>query len=203
MAQPPNPLRQTPDSSALDRIDRAILAELQNDIRLTNKELAARIGLAPSSCLQRVRWLRETGTLRGARAEVDPLALGIRLQALVAVQLRHQARSEVDAFRKHALALRETVSVFHVAGAVDFLVHVAVRDTDHLRDLALDGFTARVEVARIETSLIFDARHRPQLPDYLAVAAAAPRASRTGRRASRPRRGTSLGRSGPPDHTIP
>lgn len=188
MAKPPNPLRQAPDSSALDRIDRAILAELQNDIRLTNKELAARIGLAPSSCLERVRWLRETGTLRGARAEVDPLALGIRLQALVAVQLRHHARSEVDAFRKHALALRETVSVFHVAGAVDFLVHVAVRDTDHLRDLALDGFTARAEVARIETSLIFDARHRPQLPDYLAVAAATPRASRTGRGASRPRR---------------
>ncbi|MBI5851206.1 MAG: Lrp/AsnC family transcriptional regulator [Planctomycetes bacterium] len=182
MPKPSNPLRSKPVPAALDRIDRAILAELQKDVRLTNKELAVRIGLAPSSCLERVRWLREIGALKGARAEVDPAVLGIELQALVAVQLRHHARTEVDAFRKHALSLRETVSVFHVAGAVDFLVHVAVRSAAHLRDLALDGFTARPEVARIETSLIFDALHATHLPDYLMPAAESPGREPTGSR---------------------
>jgi DNA-binding Lrp family transcriptional regulator len=71
---------------ALDRIDFAILAALQNDGRLTNKELAGRVGLAPSSCLERVRRLREAGTLRGSHAEVDPAVLGIGLQALLAVR---------------------------------------------------------------------------------------------------------------------
>ena len=67
---------------ALDRIDFDILAALQNDGRLSNKELAAKVGLAPSSCLERVRALRESGVLRGFRAEVDPEALGIHLQAI-------------------------------------------------------------------------------------------------------------------------
>lgn len=150
----------------MDRIDFAILAALQNNARLSNKELAARVHLAPSSCLERVRKLRASGTLTGAHATVDPDAMGIGLQALVAVQIRQHSRELIEEFERHALALPETVAIYHVAGASDFLVHVAVRDAAHLRDLALDSFTSREEVDNMQTALIFGHRRRPELPNY-------------------------------------
>lgn len=150
----------------LDRIDCDILAILQKDARLSNKELASAVGLAPSSCLARVQRLRTEGVLRGAHAEVDPQALGVGLQALIAVQLRQHSRAQVKAFWKHALGLPEVLSVFHVAGTHDFQVHVAVRDAHHLRDLALDAFTTRSEVAHIQTSLIFEWAKGQVMPNY-------------------------------------
>jgi DNA-binding Lrp family transcriptional regulator len=89
------------------------------------------------------------------------------------VQLRQHSRAQVKAFWKHALGLPEVLSVFHVAGTHDFQVHVAVRDAHHLRDLALDAFTTREEVARIATSLIFENSKKPVLPNYAGSAAAA------------------------------
>lgn len=147
--------------AALDAIDLAILRALQADARLSNKELAHRAGLAPSSCLERVRRLRASRVLRGFHADVDPAALGIEMQALVFVRLSRHARRHVQGFRRHALALPETLALYHVAGQHDFLVHVGVRDAHHLRDLALDAFTARREVARMETHLIFEHLSRP------------------------------------------
>jgi DNA-binding Lrp family transcriptional regulator len=148
----------------LDRTDFEILAALQNDARLSNKELAARVGLAPSSCLERVRKLRSGGVLTGFRALVDPRALGVAIQALVFVRLARHARRQVKAFRQHALSLPETVALYHVAGQHDFIVHVGVRDANHLRDLAMDAFTSRPEVARIETHLIFEHIPAPRVP---------------------------------------
>ena len=139
----------------LDRTDAAIVAALQNDARISNKELAAAVGVAPSTALERTRRLEAQGVLVGYHAEVAPEAVGVGLQALVAVSLRQHARPLVEAFEAHALRLPEVLQVFHTAGASDFLVHVAVRDAGHLRDLALAAFTERPEVARIETSLLF------------------------------------------------
>lgn len=150
----------------MDRIDATILAELQNDARLSNKELAARVGLAPSSCLERVRRLWESGTLRGAHGVVDPRALDIELQAFIAVRLERHSRQVVDRFREHVRRLPEMVGLYHVAGHMDFLVHVAIRDSDHLRDLAMDAFTTRKEVAQIETSLIFQHEAHWAWPNY-------------------------------------
>jgi len=150
----------------LDRIDAVILSALQNNARMSNKELAAVAGLAPSSCLERVRRLTARGVLRGFRADVNPCELGIDLQAFVSVQLSQHSRDTVEAFRTHVSALRETVGVYHVAGQADFLVHVAVRDAEHLRDLALDAFTTRDEVARLTTSLIYEHVQPPEWPNY-------------------------------------
>jgi DNA-binding Lrp family transcriptional regulator len=141
-----------------------LVTALQKNARLSNKELAAAVGLAPSTCLERVRKLRAAGVLTGFHAEVDPSALGIGLQALVAVRLQRHSRTLVEGFRAHALTLPEVVAVYHVAGATDFLVHVAVRDADHLRNLTMDAFTTRREVAHIETSLIFGYTRAPMLP---------------------------------------
>jgi len=168
----------------LDRTDFEIIRLLQKNIRLSNKELAARAGLAPSTCLLRVQRLRSSGVLLGAHAVVAPEALGIGLQALVSVRLKEHSRPRVASFWKYAASLREVLAVYHVSGAHDFLVHVAARDAHHLRDLAMDLFTVRPEVAQIETSLIFEIARNPVLPDYAAPGTEPP--GRPRRRSRRP-----------------
>jgi DNA-binding Lrp family transcriptional regulator len=150
----------------LDRTDFAILSALQNDARLSNKELAAKVRLAPSSCLERVRRLREQGVLLGSHARVDPRALGVELQAMIAVRLGQHAPELVATFRDAMLRRPETVAVYYLAGATDFLVHVAVRDTDHLREVAAVVVDAVEGVRHVETSLIFEHQARPGLPCY-------------------------------------
>ena len=151
----PNIMRKHPDPSLIDRIDRSILAFLQHDARISNKELSAKVGLAPSSCLARVRRLEASGALQGYHAEVDPRVYGVTLEALIAIRLEKHARTAIAAFERHIGTLPEVRGAFHVAGANDYLVHVAVRDADHLREFALSAFATRAEVAHMETSLIF------------------------------------------------
>lgn len=148
----------------LDRIDFEILEALQKKGRLSNKELAAKVDLAASTCLERVRKLEAAGVLTGYHAEVDPGALGIGLQALIAVRLQKHSRDLFEDFRSYALSLPQVLATFHVAGEHDFLLHVGVEDAEALRDLALDGFTTRPEVAHLETSLIFEYARTWQLP---------------------------------------
>ena len=150
---------------ALDRTDFAILEALQKNARLSNKELAARVGLAPSSCLVRVRKL-QGGVLRGFHAEVDPDALGIGLQALIALRLVRHARSKFKSLEAHMHALPEVLTVFHVSGVNDLLVHVAVRDIGHLRNLIVDRIATRAEVANCETAVIYSLFQKPGLPRY-------------------------------------
>lgn len=171
-------------SMPLDRIDFDILNALQNDARLSNKTLAGRVGLAPSSCLERVRRLERARVLRGFHAKVDPGALGVGLQALVFVRLARHSRRQVETFRRHALSLPQTVAVYHVSGRHDFLVHVAVQDADRLRDLTMDAFTTRREVGQIETHLIFEHVQRPELPAPARAQVQAQAAPRRARRAA-------------------
>lgn len=165
--------------STLDRIDLTLVELLQKNARLTNKELAARVDLSPSSCLERVRRLNASGVFRGHHADVNPDALGLGLQAMIMVSLAQHSRKHVQAFRTHLLALREVVAIYHVGGSHDFLIHVAVRDAHHLRDLALDAFTSRPEVGRMETALIFEHARSFTLPTPLPPAPAAKRSKRT------------------------
>jgi DNA-binding Lrp family transcriptional regulator len=148
----------------LDEQDVLILAALKGNARISNKDLAAAVGLAPSTCLERVRRLRELGAIHGYHADIDLAMLGVGLQALIAVRLQRHSRELVDSFRSYVLGLAEVREVYHVAGADDFLVHVAVRDADHLRDLAMDAFTTRPEVSHIETRLIFEHLEMHRLP---------------------------------------
>ena len=127
-----NNIRQPTAETHTDRIDRAILAHLQHDARISNKALAAKVGLAPSSCLARVRRLEARGAVLGYHAEVDPRVYGAALEAFVAIRLEKHARTAIAAFERHLGTLAEVRSVFHVAGANDYLVHVAVRDAAHL-----------------------------------------------------------------------
>jgi DNA-binding Lrp family transcriptional regulator len=151
-----NSLRPERETRPLDRIDREIVAALSNNARLSNKELAARVGLAPSSCLERFRRLVRDGVLRGFHADVDPQAIGLLIEALVSVQLKQHTRRAFERFRDYLRTLPEVADAYHVAGSTDFLVHVRAPTTDHLRDFLLDAFTTRPEVGRIETSLVFE-----------------------------------------------
>ena len=139
----------------LDRIDYEILRLLQNNARISNKEIARKVGLAASTCLVRIRVLQNTGVITGFHAEIEPVSLGVGIQAMIAVRLIRHFKPDVDAFREHALSLSEVVQLYHVAGPIDFLIHVWARDSNHLRDLAMTAFTSREEVAHIETELIF------------------------------------------------
>lgn len=147
------------DIAALDSIDRQLLALLQNDARTTNRELADRVGLSPSACLVRVRALRERGIISRFAAELDLAALGRPLQALVSISLARHARAVLDRLVDDLAALDETISVFHLSGDADYLLHLAVRDPEHLRDVVLDKLTSRPEVAQVNTSLVFE-HHR-------------------------------------------
>lgn len=152
-----------------DRIDCEIVAALQKNARLSNKELAALAGIAQSTCLERVRRMTQAGVLRGFHAEVEARDLGIGLMAMIAVRLSRHSRQLVDSFREHVLTLPEVVAIYHMAGANDYLLHVAVRDSDHLRDLALSAFTTRPEVAHLETALVFEHVGNRPLPNYATV----------------------------------
>jgi len=150
----------------LDRIDYEILALLQNNARISNKEIARKVGLAASTCLVRIRVLQNSGVISGFHAEINPVRLGVGIQAMIAVRLIRHFKPDVDAFRSHALNLPEVVQLYHVAGPIDFLVHVWARNSDHLRDLAMTAFTSRKEVAHIETELIFEHIRSADIPAF-------------------------------------
>jgi len=151
---------------SLDRIDYEILTLLRNNARISNKEIARKVGLAPSTCLVRIRVLQSSGVISGFHAEIDPVNLGVGIQAMIAVRLLRHFKPDVEAFRSHALNLPEVVQLYHVAGQIDFLVHVWARNSDHLRDLAMTAFTSRKEVAHIETELIFEHIRSAEIPSF-------------------------------------
>ena len=111
--------------------------------------------------------LQQSGELTGFKAEVNPAALGVGLQALISVRLKRHYKPDVEAFRQHALELPEVVRLYHVAGPIDFLAHVWAKDSEHLRNLAMTAFTSRKEVSHIETELIFEHVSCQELPEFL------------------------------------
>ena len=153
----------------MDRIDRAIVGHLQKNARLSNKELAARVGLAPSSCLERTRRIEAEGWIQGYHAHVRPAALGIGLEALIAVRVERQGPEVIDAFRGAIREFSEVVGLYYIAGANDFLLHVAARDVAHIREIAQDRVTSLSVVTYVETVLIFEHERIRELPDLLAT----------------------------------
>jgi len=153
----------TDDLAALDPLDLALVRELQDDARQTNRDLAAAVHVSPSTSSERVRALRSTGVIRGYHADIAYEALGRRVQALTAVTIRPPSRQNIEAFRDWARDLREIVGVFVVAGGDDFLLHVAVPDTDALYAFVIDRLTERPEVADVRTSVVYEHLRRPVL----------------------------------------
>ncbi|MGI5499323.1 Lrp/AsnC family transcriptional regulator [Lentzea sp. CA-135723] len=112
----------------MDDVDRAILAVLAKDGRISNADLADQVGLSPSPCLRRVRRLEETGVIRSYQALVDPSALARGLRVFAGVRLIRHAREDVLAFEHAVVELPEVVFCHHITGNFDYLLHVEVAD---------------------------------------------------------------------------
>jgi DNA-binding Lrp family transcriptional regulator len=157
-SQRPGQSRTVPNDvrAALDDLDRRIVRALVDDARLANNALAALVGIAPSTCLARVRALRERGAIRGYHADVDPAVLGRPLQAMIAVRLQSHARGHIPGFMTKIADLPEVINVFFLGGANDFLVHIAATSTENLRDFVVVNLSGNPDVALTETNLIFE-----------------------------------------------
>jgi len=150
-------------SPNLDEIDLALLRQLQDDARQTNRELAAAVNVSTSTSSDRVRSLRDRGVIHGYHAEVDLQALGRGVQALIAVRIRPPSRENVEGFRDWVRELPELIGLFVVSGRDDFLLHIAVADTDGLYSFVLDRLTERSEVADVQTAVVYEHIRRPVL----------------------------------------
>ncbi|MER7702239.1 Lrp/AsnC family transcriptional regulator [Kitasatospora sp. NPDC097605] len=140
----------------VDDTDRAILRVLAENARTPNNALAESVGIAPSTCLARVRALRERGIIRAFRTEIDPAAIGLPLQAMISVRLRAHTREQNESFRSTAPDLPGVLAVFHMAGSDDYLLHVGVAGPEELRDFVVDHLTTHPAVAQTRTNLIFE-----------------------------------------------
>ena len=141
---------------ALDDVDRRILAVLARDARTPNNALADAAGIAPSTCLARVRALRESGVIRGYHADIDPAALGRPLQAMIAVRVQAHARGTIGDFVATVAELPEVINVYFLGGADDFLLHIAATGTEDLRHFVVVNLSGNPDVALTETNLIFE-----------------------------------------------
>lgn len=137
-------------------VDERLLMELQKNARRTNRELARAVGIAESTCLERVRNLQRSGAIEGFHAEVNLADLGRNVQAIISVRLQPKTRRAIDAFTDFVLTLPETLAFFVVSGHDDFLVQVAVPDPAALEAFVLDHIAQHPNIADVHTSLVYE-----------------------------------------------
>ncbi|MBD0739916.1 Lrp/AsnC family transcriptional regulator [Streptomyces sp. CBMA29] len=145
-----------------DPLDQALLGELQHDARQTNRDLAAKTGVSPSTSLERVKQLRDRGVITGYHAALDLEAIGRPVQALIAVRVRPPARPVIEGFREWAATLPEVIGLFVTSGPHDFLIHIAVPDVNGVYAFVIDRLTERREIADVQTTMAYEhvQRHR-------------------------------------------
>ncbi|MFA7432255.1 MAG: Lrp/AsnC family transcriptional regulator [Gemmobacter sp.] len=151
--------------SKLDPIDRRILAELQADGRMTNVELAKRVGISAPPCLRRVRTLEEAGYIRGYHADIDPRELGFEVQVFAMVRLHSQAESDLNAFEARARAWPLVRECHMLNGEIDFILKCVAPDLSSFQTFLTDDLTAADNVASVKTSLVIrGAKDEPGVP---------------------------------------
>jgi DNA-binding Lrp family transcriptional regulator len=149
----------------LDKIDRQILHDLQENGRMTNVELARRAGISAPPCLRRVRALEEAGLLRGFHAEVNPEALGFGVTVFALVGLQSQAEPDLKAFEQLTLEWEEVRETHMLAGETDFLLKIVAVDWDSYQKFLTTRLTAAPNVAHVRSALaIRTAKQLPGVP---------------------------------------
>jgi DNA-binding Lrp family transcriptional regulator len=149
----------------LDEIDRKILAELQADGRMTNVDLASRVGISAPPCLRRVRALEEAGFIRGYHADVDPHELGFEVQVFAMVRLNRQAEADLTAFETLCLAWPLVRECHMLNGEVDFILKCCAPDLRTFQTFLTEELTAAPNVANVKTSLVIrGAKDDPGIP---------------------------------------
>ena len=151
--------------SRLDPIDRRILAELQADGRMTNVELAKRVGISAPPCLRRVRTLEESGYIRGYHAEVDARELGFEVQVFAMVGLQSQAEADLSAFETRCRNWPLVRECHMLNGEVDFILKCVAPDLSTFQRFLTEELTAADNVASVKTSLVIRvAKDDPGVP---------------------------------------
>ncbi len=146
------------DVRGLDHIDLELLSLLRSDGRMPNNALAERVGIAPSTCLTRIRRLRELGAIRGFHADVDPAWIGRPIQAMIAVRIRSDARDAIGKFAESLAGIPAVRDVYFISGNYDFLLHIEAADVDDLRTVITERLSGTRLIAGTETYLIFEHR---------------------------------------------
>lgn len=147
-------------NSGLDDVDLHLLELLSQNARMTNAELAQKAGIAQSTCIARVRSLTKRGIISSFTTNIEPSAVGLGLQVLIWVTLRASARQQLANFMSEMRELPEVLQVFFLGGSEDFIVHLAARDSDHVREFVLENLSANAAVANTRTSLVFEHFHK-------------------------------------------
>lgn len=145
----------------LDDIDRKIVEELQANGRITNAELAEKVGVAASTCIARVRSLVARKIITGFTASVDPRAMGLGLEVLISVTVRSGARQRIAEMSETLRELPEVMQLFFLGGVEDFIIHLAARDSDHVRDFVMEHLSAHPAVSSTRTSIVFSHHQNP------------------------------------------
>ncbi|MBE1469234.1 Lrp/AsnC family transcriptional regulator [Kibdelosporangium phytohabitans] len=135
----------------MDSIDRAIVDQLRRDCRLTNTELADRVGLTPSPCLRRVRRLEEDGVILGYQAHVAPGAIDRGFEVIVDLELADQAQATLERFEATLVSFDEVVEVRRMFGAPDYLVLVAVADLPAYERFMTQRLTALPGLSKMQS----------------------------------------------------
>lgn len=146
----------------LDDLDLRLLGLLRENARATNQALSEALGVAPSTCLARMKALQRAGVIRRFTVEVEPKALGQTIEALISVRLRPGARQQMAAFGESLKTVPEVSQFFFLGGVDDFLIHVRVRDTEHIRQFVIEHLSSNPVVAATQTSLVFEHVPGPQ-----------------------------------------
>ncbi len=136
-----------------DAIDLQIMRELQDNGRMTNVELAERVGLTAPPCLRRVRALEESGVIRSYHADLDPGKLGYSITVFAMVSLRSQAEADLRAFEDYVGTLPEVRECYMLNGEIDFILKVVARDLQSFQSFLTTHLTAAPNVSSVKTSL--------------------------------------------------
>ena len=151
--------------ATLDSIDRRLLAELQAEGRVTNVDLAKRVGLTAPPCLRRVRALEETGVIRGYHADLDASRLGFTITVFAMVSLKSQAVEDLRAFENHIKGLPEVRECHMLNGEIDFILKIVSKDLQSFQEFLTSKLTPAPNVASVKTSLtIRTAKNEPGVP---------------------------------------
>lgn len=145
----------------LDRIDAHILSELQQNGRLTNQELADRVGLSPSPCLRRVKALEHAGVISGYRATVEPTEVGLSITAFVRLKLANHTAENIDAVEAQIRQIPDVVEAYVLAGDYDYLIKVVAESFEAYEALLRDRVRGIQSLASIETTFAFGVTKEP------------------------------------------
>jgi DNA-binding Lrp family transcriptional regulator len=151
--------------TTFDLIDRRILAELQDDGRMTNVDLAAKVGLTAPPCLRRVRALEDEGAILGYHAALNPASLGYTITVFAMVSLKSQAEADLRAFEDHMATLEPVRECHMLNGEIDFILKIVARDLQEFQSFLTTSLTPAPNVAGVKTSLtIRTAKNLPGVP---------------------------------------